>query len=263
MRLIVGRDYYDSALGLGRDDAITFVRSRDATWTDEAAKAAGFSLPMLGFQFEPTDRRSHAERYYGRHHSASFRRDGSDYVARPIRAWVCGKAWRGIAVSALTSSLRPAAVPPPPDLQFFWDDAVFAEWTEAHGVRPLVRDFLLARERVASPPRLGLHDTPRAVFDRLVADRITVLTYVPPEVRRSFPGALPTGPDSWRVNGDDLKDVQFYRVMDAYAAFQEISMWVGGVLSSIGNPMVQITDDRVKAAKHGFDETSFRRAKGG
>ncbi len=36
-------------------------------------------------------------------------------------------------------------------------------------------------------------------------------------------------------------------------------MWVGGVLPRSGNPMVEITDDKVKAHKAGFDQWSFRK----
>jgi hypothetical protein len=53
--------------------------------------------------------------------------------------------------------------------------------------------------------------------------------------------------------------LEFYRVLDAYSAFQRISEWVGGTLANTGNPMVAITDDRIKAHKHGFDRWSFRK----
>ncbi len=63
---------------------------------------------------------------------------------------------------------------------------------------------------------------------------------------------------AWTVNSDTLKDYDFVKVVDPVRAFQELSMWVGGVLPKPGNPMVQITDDKVKLAKHGMDATSFR-----
>ena len=55
-----------------------------------------------------------------------------------------------------------------------------------------------------------------------------------------------------------LSDWRFQNVMDAYTTFQEIDMFVSGVLGQTANPMVAISDnDRI--AKHGFDKWSFRK----
>lgn len=64
----------------------------------------------------------------------------------------------------------------------------------------------------------------------------------------------------WKVNGPDLQGCEFYRMMDTHSAFQEISMWVGGVLSSTGPETVTINDERVRIEKRGFDaKKSFRK----
>lgn len=55
-----------------------------------------------------------------------------------------------------------------------------------------------------------------------------------------------------------LKDIAFWRAVNAFSAFQEISMFLGGVLGSEGRPMVEISD-AVRAEKHGLDRTSFRK----
>jgi hypothetical protein len=57
-----------------------------------------------------------------------------------------------------------------------------------------------------------------------------------------------------------LKDYNFYRVYDSYAAFQEISMFISGVLGGQSPPMVQLTDKDL-IAKRGFNELSFRKQK--
>lgn len=55
-----------------------------------------------------------------------------------------------------------------------------------------------------------------------------------------------------------LKEYQFYKLFDAVQAFQEIQMFIGGVL---GNKEKQITEvaDKYKIAQHGFDKWSFRK----
>jgi hypothetical protein len=58
-----------------------------------------------------------------------------------------------------------------------------------------------------------------------------------------------------------LKYYQFYKVFGSYQAFQEISMFLGGVLGSNGKEIVEV-DNRTKIIKHGFDlKTSFRKDK--
>ncbi len=63
----------------------------------------------------------------------------------------------------------------------------------------------------------------------------------------------------FQIDTDCLKTLEFYRRMGAVEAFQEIQMWVGGTLPRPGPPMVEITDDKMKAAKHGMDKWSFRK----
>lgn len=63
--------------------------------------------------------------------------------------------------------------------------------------------------------------------------------------------------DEWRVgdfvifNGC-LKDYEFFRIKDAFSAYMELDMYMSGVLGSVGNPMVSISD-KDKIYKHGFD----------
>ncbi len=55
-----------------------------------------------------------------------------------------------------------------------------------------------------------------------------------------------------------LKTLGFESVRDPYRAYQEIAMYVGGVLQAPGRETAAVSDaDR--AAKHGFDRWSFRR----
>ena len=55
-----------------------------------------------------------------------------------------------------------------------------------------------------------------------------------------------------------LKDYEFYKVMDTFTAFQEISMFLGGVLG-IGEKEIVEIEDKYKIPQHGFDKWSFRR----
>jgi hypothetical protein len=55
-----------------------------------------------------------------------------------------------------------------------------------------------------------------------------------------------------------LRKYQFYKVFDAYSAYQEISMYVGGVLKAPVNPVPEVPDEIMRDIK-GFDKWSFRK----
>ena len=55
-----------------------------------------------------------------------------------------------------------------------------------------------------------------------------------------------------------LRPLAFYRVLGPWEAYQELQMFWGGVLACEARPMAQV-GDRDRAAKHGFDELSFRK----
>jgi len=56
-----------------------------------------------------------------------------------------------------------------------------------------------------------------------------------------------------------LKDYEFYKVFDSFQAFQEISMFIGGVLGRDEKEIVEVAD-KYKITQHGFDyKWSFRK----
>jgi hypothetical protein len=62
------------------------------------------------------------------------------------------------------------------------------------------------------------------------------------------------------THNDSLKDLGFYRVLDTYTAFQEISMYLGGQAQP-NNPIPNVSDKDMVIAK-GFDKFSFRKDPG-
>jgi hypothetical protein len=57
-----------------------------------------------------------------------------------------------------------------------------------------------------------------------------------------------------------LKDYEFYRVFDTYQTFQEISMFLGGVLGT-NEDGGNVVDDKHRFSQRGFDKWSFRKEK--
>ena len=55
----------------------------------------------------------------------------------------------------------------------------------------------------------------------------------------------------------ELKKYQFYKAIDPYMAFQELEMYISGVLG-VGEPKITKISDRDMKFKKGFDQKSFR-----
>lgn len=55
-----------------------------------------------------------------------------------------------------------------------------------------------------------------------------------------------------------LSEYEFYKVFDSFQAFQEISMFMGGVLGRGEKEIVEVAD-KYKIGQHGFDKWSFRK----
>ena len=56
----------------------------------------------------------------------------------------------------------------------------------------------------------------------------------------------------------NLKEFEFYKVIDAFTAFTELQMFISGVLGTGEKEIIEI-EDKYKIKKHGFDKWSFRR----
>ena len=59
-------------------------------------------------------------------------------------------------------------------------------------------------------------------------------------------------------DSDKLKEIEFYNVRSPAQAFQELSQYISN-LPKDGPKMIEIKDDKIIAAKKGFDKRSFRK----
>lgn len=54
-----------------------------------------------------------------------------------------------------------------------------------------------------------------------------------------------------------LKDLQFFRIIDAFKAYQEIYMFISGILGGKSPKTIEVSDE-IRKSKHGFDKWSFK-----
>jgi hypothetical protein len=235
MRIIRGRDYYDNALAHGRDDSVVFVRERERFIADKDFGPRRVHYPEATLAYADTGvtaRKRYRDRLYASR-AGRFTVHGIDFSFDLIAVVFCGKVYNGVRIWIDGR-----------DPMYHWKQETFDEWLAQMGLR-VVRSYW---EHATAFDLFACYDAPKELMGWLIEQRIVV------GIRwyQRTTGII------WSVNSDQLKDVQFFKVLDAYTAFQEISMWVGGVLPSSGNQMVVISD-KVRIEKHGFDSvTSFR-----
>jgi hypothetical protein len=64
--------------------------------------------------------------------------------------------------------------------------------------------------------------------------------------------------ESFFVVNPCLKQYDFYRIFDSFTCFQEIQMYISGVLGNREKDIIEVAD-KYKIAQHGFDKWSFRK----
>ena len=232
MRIIGGKDYYDSARAFGEDRETVFVRGNND-------KAEFIDIPVV--QTAVMDMK-----YYGRE-TVYYKYDCGFHAISVILA---GVVYRGVSFSKSWS--EPG--------KFVWSlDA----WKT---VEPFSKAKLTTLDRAYYHKDKHLRvweDSIDTYFepvklqgdalDWIITNRVVIAINDRTHINDR------KNEHQWKVNTDGLKAVGFQKAVDPYACFQELSMFVGGVLPRDGNPMVEITDNRMKIEKAGFDnKASFR-----
>lgn len=272
MRIIGGRDYYDSGMAWGRDDAVIFLRGGDRRLTErQMHEEMGLPDATCGARFVSGDESRYGWRRPGHHAltSCAIRREGrtTRFEVAHAQVILCGTLHNGVHIE----TTEPYGVARLLDARWIWTAQALRDFAADNGLKlnegrnSTETGYGMTRTRGAisfEAQDLETWFTPRALVpEGLITAKVTVASMNPLE---RHPQNDAREDLSWRIDQGTLADMEFAKAVDPYTAFQEISMWKGGVLPADGPPMVEITDDRVKIAKHGFDHPlSFRKAKTG
>ena len=277
MRIIGGRDYYDSAMAYGQDEGILFLRNGDTDLTDEEVRnhlhipnitCDGYVRP----KGQKPQRRTIREIYRQYHAQNVFQQGNEEHSFYYAHVVFAGKLYNGIcAVVRNRHTFHYER-----DIFWIWTRADLESYAERYGLEVhegrtrTVRSTYTTRSRrrgdvlahaKSYDDYLSPQDLSQTARAAIINKGIALLLLDPFQEIRHHPDVLDR---PWRVNQPGLSEVQFAKVLDPYTAFQELSMWVGGVLPQPGPGAAEITDNTVKIQKHGFDVvSSFRKASSG
>jgi len=262
MRIIAkNHDYYDSVLAFGHDTHVVFERKEEeyvAGWKKPLPEGYSFMSPKLGSR-QMTYHWAHGRRQGG----YDTNKMGREFSFNPFTVAFCGRLYPGIRLESRQGYMGTWKA----DYAYTLDAYVtllhhFGLEFVAPGRK---QPWVTYGERKGSPKK---EKDCKEYFDRTGEDHIAFFA----EKRK--PIAVFDKPDEHdgarlTFNGE-LKKISFYKVFDAYTAFQELDMFISGVMSSPGsgdptktkpkrpNP-VGISDEDLRDKK-GFDDMSFKKA---
>lgn len=230
-------DYYDTAMGLGQDRNLVFSRIKKQLPKEAANFSTAGTIRKL--------------------HSMDKKKKKSIHCD-PITILFCGKEYHGIKVQVGDYLLRSFIFFPAPDVHYFYDADALRDFLQTFDIDITVKPRHYQRYQRVSP---------RSYYDQCVE-------WFSPTVSRSENAMIsggysillqddtvrPSDPkiESTWISNPILREIEFYKIVDPFTAFQELSMWIGGVLPTPGRDMVNI-EDKYRIAQHGFDKWSFRK----
>lgn len=212
-------DYYDGAQGAGIDTTLVYQRTTTPVLMRDDMQSLVPNTPDLEWNI-----------YRQCDAGALF----------PLTLVFCGRCYPGAHFQRAGE-----------DHCFFSADAVDV-FLRAHHITHFNLDKVSRWRKEVIPMRRFLANTgepaSRAVVETIEANRWPILVYAPSLYGKATP----------MMRDVCLKDLGFFRVVDAYTAFQDIAQFLARLAAPENQAPVQIQDADMVRAK-GFDQWSFRK----
>jgi len=228
------QDYYDSALAFGQDESIVFKRFKEESELGKDEKIP-FDLPLKC----PCN-----DRWF-----AGFDKHLPNcYLSNFVIAF-CGKLYYGVRLEY--SFMSKEGITTSEGTQHFYSKESFDKFLLSKGVKSKEQKKSFVPFWEKKVPLGYLEDQgSEELKEKLIENKVVVASCIEPS-------ALYLGGKIFTLN-PRLKDFDFIKMVDPYTAYQELSMYIGGILAPESKPMIQVSDkDRVQ--QHGFDKWSFRK----
>lgn len=260
------QDYYDSALGYGHDEHTVYVRSKYRTVPENPTPLIEYMFKVMdGYEIKDTNRK------------------GIDFTIDYGILGFCGKLYPFIEVN-WTQGLYNVSDTPIKGSRVLYSEEDIVKFVHSKTFRDLVggkkqQQYLttvpydkltwanrryslvhMVRELKKIQAQLNIKSDSDVldIFYQINAPSFTVRVAdqeVPTHIRSVY--YRRKSEISMMIN-PELKQVEFVRIMDPFTTFQEIDMFISGVLSSCEDGNIQIDDEHMLKAK-GFYDMSFKK----
>jgi len=236
------RDYYDTSIGFGGVDT-TCVYNRTPFVETDKGKVSSIHKQFLGPKYRWHDNPF----YYDR---SSYRQSRYNKLVISIKPFVigfCGKTYPGY-VFELDRSIPPNEMNTHSEVVFNADDffKLYPLDKKNDDYKRIVDFFAIYDGKENHTNLFVEYNTPIFLYD-YGTKMSTELDETTKELKRSL----------YFITNPRLMPFQFYKLFDSFTTFQEIQMYLQGVLGSKENEVI-VVDDKYRIAAHGFDKWSFR-----
>jgi len=233
------RDYYDCMMQHGQDMSVTFMRLGEQLY---AAQLPGFVANILTT---------------GNKCTKTFKKNDIEIKIDGVNILFCGNLYHGIRAKITVQDSS----------QFY---GVRHEFKTFYNFDELV-DFLVSygheevlSDRYWKPKTLKIVECLKSlkIHDFLEKQGTSELMDFCIENRWIVSTSSHEGYFEYQIilNGSNLKDFQFYKMFDHQMAYQELDMFISGVLPTSTQMPIEI-EDKYRIPQHGFDKFSFRKPK--
>ena len=257
MRIIGGKDYYDGAAAYGIDPGIVFVRKEFRLTNGDMDRIGRYTSSDFFIRPDTEEELTYKTRY--KYQQGNFEPGLKVQAMSPVLIF-CGKVYSGIFVT-VTEGVWPHEVK---TKHRFWNAEKFNNFLQERGWRLGSATYYGEHGYTKLEERFAAVDLKGDALQCVLEKQIVCVT--PKEKSLDFSRPYYRSLSGWMeqesdyvANTDTLKNWDFQKAFDPVSAFQEISQWVGGALAAYGPDIVEITDDKVKAHKAGFDKWSFKK----
>jgi hypothetical protein len=232
------KDYYDTALGFGIDASIVYKRD-EVVMELPIAETILKGLPSRG-EYEYT----------------SYRRSDASYNAIPFVIGFCGKMYLGYTVSVSVWERSGSKI----YTRICWSVDDIEQFLIDYKLEESLIKFNEPAKKSKSfwytPFRKFLVLDAQAELNKNQTLLDIFVNYKTPIFKLGSAGELISFIKYALIVNPVLRKVEFYRVVDAYTAFQEISHYISGVLTV--PPDNHHVSDKTMLIKRGFDDMSFK-----
>ena len=238
-------DYYDSALGFGIDTTCIYVRKKEKIQVPKELKDSIYSS--------------------GRYNRYTTPVGNYSYEYRSIFIGFCGKVYTALVVKKIHPKKDDIDSNWDKDVIYNIDDFVKFFTTEKHGylfdVTKNRRYKYIEDEKIRVKEFFELHkvtDKHIDLFHELNIPIFVIGGNILDSVELLKDGSKFDHNGRIMMVNYPLKDYKFYKIFDSYTAFQEINMFVSGVLKR-SEPVTTDVSEACKVSQKGFDSWSFRK----
>lgn len=223
------RDYYDSCMGHGQDEQLCYVRNPESHDIDSDKYKRAISHKAITNKYTTSARWGVETKLTTKNHEL--------WVTSGLVGF-CGIVYPFVQV---IKKWNQTSCYQPDEVSYFYDEPSLVKYLKSKGWS--------AKNYTDKKFYYWSQSMTKRVVDKFFEQHVSNDFFF--DLGQPVYAVMDVGYTKEFVENPCLNDLQFYKVFDAYTTFQEISMYLGGVLGQAHPPIIEISNEDM-AKKKGF-----------